>query len=233
MSIKTAHKFVSQKPDSVDDTIIRPSNWNDNHVITLLSGKLMGRQSPGEGPVEEINISQFATEANAIIRQNAALDAASAAQNTANAALPKVGGNLTGPLVIGFNSPYFDIVYGGVIRWRVIIDNSRNFIFRDGDTGDNKIYFGSEGSIYSKQMGDLYTFIRAQALEFANNRVAAMAIRRTGQSYVNQGGGYVTPDGAVVTGYNRGGTNSGDMAGVYFHYLQMYDPVRGWVAMQG
>jgi hypothetical protein len=36
MAITVKHKFVSAIPDGPDDTIVRPSNWNDNHELTGL-----------------------------------------------------------------------------------------------------------------------------------------------------------------------------------------------------
>jgi mucin-19 len=34
MAITVKHKFVSAIPDGTDDTIVRPSNWNDDHDLT-------------------------------------------------------------------------------------------------------------------------------------------------------------------------------------------------------
>jgi hypothetical protein len=34
MAITVKHKFVSAIPDGTDDTIVRPSNWNDDHELT-------------------------------------------------------------------------------------------------------------------------------------------------------------------------------------------------------
>jgi hypothetical protein len=33
MAITVKHKFVSAIPDGTDDTIVRPSNWNDDHDL--------------------------------------------------------------------------------------------------------------------------------------------------------------------------------------------------------
>ena len=34
MAITVKHKFVSAIPDGTDATIVRPSNWNDDHDLT-------------------------------------------------------------------------------------------------------------------------------------------------------------------------------------------------------
>lgn len=50
MTIKIRHKFVSQKADSTDGSLIKPSNWNDDHTISLEPMTIIGNSSnePGE-----------------------------------------------------------------------------------------------------------------------------------------------------------------------------------------
>lgn len=54
MTISVKHNFHSAKADGVDTTLVQPSNWNDDHAITLGTGKVMGRMSAGSGTVEEL-----------------------------------------------------------------------------------------------------------------------------------------------------------------------------------
>lgn len=54
MVISTKHKFTSPKTDGADNTLIRPTNWNDDHDLTLATGKLVGRTTAGVGAAEEI-----------------------------------------------------------------------------------------------------------------------------------------------------------------------------------
>ena len=54
MAISIKHKFQSPKEDGDDEDLVKPSDWNDEHVLTLGQDKLLGRASPGTGPVEEI-----------------------------------------------------------------------------------------------------------------------------------------------------------------------------------
>lgn len=69
MAIEVRHKFQSMKPDSPDNSLIRPSNWNDNHDITMAGSRLFGRSSSTAGPVEEIELGdglEFASGALAL-----------------------------------------------------------------------------------------------------------------------------------------------------------------------
>jgi len=61
MAISLKHKFESTVPDQPKPGLVRPSDWNDEHDLTLSSGYLVGRTSPGDGPAESIPVSSFAT----------------------------------------------------------------------------------------------------------------------------------------------------------------------------
>jgi hypothetical protein len=54
MTLAINHKFVSAKGDGTDATLLRPSNWNDTHNITLATNTLIGRATAGAGAAEEI-----------------------------------------------------------------------------------------------------------------------------------------------------------------------------------
>lgn len=56
MAISLKHAFASPKADSADTSLIQPSNWNAEHVLTLSSGVLVGRSSSGTGNAEEITL---------------------------------------------------------------------------------------------------------------------------------------------------------------------------------
>ena len=57
MTISVKHKFTSAKSDSADTSLVRPSNWNDEHDLTLASDTILGRDTAGTGAVEEITVS--------------------------------------------------------------------------------------------------------------------------------------------------------------------------------
>lgn len=54
MTISLKHAFQSAKTDSVDSTVVQPSNWNEDHVITLATAKVLGRMTAGAGAAEEL-----------------------------------------------------------------------------------------------------------------------------------------------------------------------------------
>jgi hypothetical protein len=54
MGIVVRHNFQSAVPDKNANGIIKPTQWNEAHVITLEPGVLMGRYSPGVGNAQEI-----------------------------------------------------------------------------------------------------------------------------------------------------------------------------------
>lgn len=59
MTVSLKHAFTSAKGDGGDATLVRPSNWNAEHVLTLATQKLLGRLTAGTGAVEEISLSTY------------------------------------------------------------------------------------------------------------------------------------------------------------------------------
>jgi hypothetical protein len=57
MTVGLKHKFVSGKADAPDTDLIRPSNWNDEHDLTLATDRLLGRDTVGDGLAEEIIVT--------------------------------------------------------------------------------------------------------------------------------------------------------------------------------
>lgn len=57
MAVSLKHNFQSLKADSEDTTIVRPLNWNEEHVLTLAASRLLGRATATGGAAEEISIS--------------------------------------------------------------------------------------------------------------------------------------------------------------------------------
>ena len=56
MAIIVRHKFVSQKADTADPSLIRPSNWNDTHTLTAGARTILGRPDQTEGEVREVTL---------------------------------------------------------------------------------------------------------------------------------------------------------------------------------
>jgi len=61
MTVSLKHAFNSPKADGTDTTLVQPSNWNAEHVITLSAGKVVGRDSSGAGAAIELPIAVDAT----------------------------------------------------------------------------------------------------------------------------------------------------------------------------
>jgi hypothetical protein len=77
MTISLKHKFVSSVPDDGDTTRVRPSNWNEEHNITMASGFVLGRLTAGTGDAEEISAASLLTwlaSAGAVVGPASATD---------------------------------------------------------------------------------------------------------------------------------------------------------------
>lgn len=84
---------------------------------------------------------------------------------------------------------------------------------------------------------DAYSAISARiedrALAWANSRVSALQYRKVSQGSSGGATSFVAPAGAVLNGFERETGVSGQLKSCYFMYLQVYDPVRGWVGFTG
>lgn len=56
MALSTKHSFVSAKADGVDSTLVQPSSWNAEHVLTAAAGKVLGTPT-GSTTVSELPIT--------------------------------------------------------------------------------------------------------------------------------------------------------------------------------
>lgn len=56
MTITLTHSFTSAISDGGDTTVVRPVDWNDEHVIEQATDKLLGRDTAGDGATEEIGL---------------------------------------------------------------------------------------------------------------------------------------------------------------------------------
>ena len=54
------HLFHTAKADGTDSTLVKPSNWNDEHVVLAsTTGVVMGRTDAGAGPMQELPLSSL------------------------------------------------------------------------------------------------------------------------------------------------------------------------------
>lgn len=55
--VSLKHKFSSAKADGTDATLLKPSNWNDEHNLTLAAAsRLLGRDASAAGAVQELAV---------------------------------------------------------------------------------------------------------------------------------------------------------------------------------
>lgn len=57
MTVSLKHQFHSLKGDGTDPTKVQPSNWNEEHELTMATAKVLGRITASSGPVEELDAS--------------------------------------------------------------------------------------------------------------------------------------------------------------------------------
>jgi hypothetical protein len=85
--------------------------------------------------------------------------------------------------------------------------------------------------------GDAFSAINARienrAQAWANDRVSNLQYRKTALGYNATSGGFSNIAGAVIVGYSRETGGTGQVGGLYYMYLQVFDPVRGWVGFSG
>ena len=139
MTLSVKHAFQSVKPDGTDATIIRPSNWNDEHALTAATDTLLGRATAGTGPVEEITCTEFMRtvldDTSAFAARQTLAAAAQAANifsgnQTINSAIPRFIASATNPA----NSPSFVLSRNGLVRWMILADTVAE---TGGDAGSN------------------------------------------------------------------------------------------------
>lgn len=56
MALNIKHRFISNKPQSSDTSLVSTNEWNDTHSIQITGPGILGRLSTGTGDVEEIPV---------------------------------------------------------------------------------------------------------------------------------------------------------------------------------
>ncbi len=56
MAISLKHAFTSAKADGPDPSLIQPSYWNAQHIISMATARLLGRFTGGDGSAEELTV---------------------------------------------------------------------------------------------------------------------------------------------------------------------------------
>ncbi|TBB75452.1 hypothetical protein ELH43_08660 [Rhizobium ruizarguesonis] len=148
--------------------------------------------------------------------------------------LDKTGGTLTGDVTIQKANPSLVLDHTGVNKWGILsAANGSLSIQKLNGTVVNALTIGADGAISTALLGDLNSRIESRATAWANDRVANLAFRKVSSSSFNvpDNGLMMCPAGAVLTGMNMQGTSNNPA--MHYHYLQSFDPVRGWVTFSG
>ncbi|UIL29749.1 hypothetical protein LZK75_11435 [Rhizobium leguminosarum] len=146
----------------------------------------------------------------------------------------KTGGTLTGDVSIQKANPSLVLDHTGVNKWGILsAANGSLSIQKLNGTVVNALTIGADGAISTALLGDLNSRIESRATAWANDRVANLSFRKVSPSSftVPDNGLMMCPGGAVLTGMNMQGTSNNPA--MYYHYLQAFDPVRGWVTFSG
>jgi hypothetical protein len=161
------------------------------------------------------------------------VDAALATRDTTIAGkFDKTGGTITGDIQLNGTANYIRLFDTDQNQTRSIHHNT-GYIGFLGSSGGWAMRVDDTGALWTSQLGDLNARIEARALAYANDRVANLSFRKVspGSFSIPDNGLQMCPAGAVFTGMNMAGTQNNPT--MYYHYLQAYDPVRGWVTFGG
>jgi hypothetical protein len=112
MTVSLKHTFTSAKIDSADPTIVQPSNWNEEHVLTAAAGKVLGRDTSGNGVVQELPIS-VTSAGNVTIPNNFAVTGTTALTGTLGVTGTTTLTNLNATGTVGFTNA-LAVTSGGI-----------------------------------------------------------------------------------------------------------------------
>lgn len=89
MTLSLKHNFHTTTADGVDATKVQPSNWNEEHALSMATNKVLGRMTAGTGTIEELAVTGTG---NVVMSTNAALTTPDlgvpSAGNLANCSIP-------------------------------------------------------------------------------------------------------------------------------------------------
>lgn len=148
--------------------------------------------------------------------------------NLGYAPVNKAGDIMTGTLEIQRTSPELWLHYPNVKKGKFGIDNTGTMYWMD-QGGQAHFYVTNSGAVWTQQFGDLNNRIENRAQAWADNRVSSLSYRKVSQGNTGGNTNIDIGGGTVVTGYQREGGGTGQVYFLYYKYIQIFDPVRGWV----
>jgi hypothetical protein len=115
MTISLKHAFESAVPDGDDSSLVRPSNWNAEHILLVATGILLGRVTAGDGVVEELTPTQVRTLLN--VEDGAAADMSAAEILAALLTVDGTGSALDADLLDGNEADAFQPAAANLDTW--------------------------------------------------------------------------------------------------------------------
>ncbi len=61
MTVSLKHAKTSSVGDSGDSAVVQPSDWNEEHVLSQATDRMLGRVTAGTGATEELTAEQVRT----------------------------------------------------------------------------------------------------------------------------------------------------------------------------
>jgi hypothetical protein len=142
--ISVKHKFQSAKSDGPDSTVVQPSDWNDEHDITVGAGKVLGRASGSAGAVQELPLA-FDASLQSVIPPSG-----TTAQRPAIPAAGMIRYNTTtSQLEIYRNSAWGGLGGSAVVSASAPINAQLGDLWYDSTTGRLLVYDGTTWSVSS------------------------------------------------------------------------------------
>jgi hypothetical protein len=189
MAVSLKHKFASSKADGGDTSLVRPSNWNDEHDLLIDASKIVGRTTAGTGIAEEIGVSSELTLTGGTLGLASSLG----------------GKDFTGPTTVAVNStsPALRITQTGTGNAFVVEDSastdSTPFVI---DAGGNVL----SGKTTSQSVGtatpqfQIHSTIGSSVWNSYANFNWAAAAQGAGSVFGKSRGGTVGVNGVVING---------------------------------
>ena len=116
MAISLKHAAVVTVPDD-GVSPVGSNEWNDEHNLTLGTGMLLGRQTAGAGPVEEVPIDTWVAKAGDTMTGNLGI-------NGGGLAITATNGNLELRKTAGTNYAAVRGLTGTSLRWQLLLSNT-------------------------------------------------------------------------------------------------------------